>query len=240
MKKRSPQGYQKMLPRLLQETSPENALCLFREMCVLAHVVAGKEQKLVSAWGRFRPVRGASIDMDDLIVLAARYADQQKMKPKQRVSFVNKIWRLGLKLTGKVGNAKFRAGAQEVSSERNWRFGLELIQYTGLLNGQQIQELGPKLANTNSVGGELWSQLGRMYYRQERYKKANEMFFKALEAGSKQRADAGRSLRRLWYVESLLKLGQNEKAKEELQGFLPSVELDQRQHWAGLKTRAGL
>ena len=204
-------------------------------MSVLAHVAAGKEAQLLTVWGSLKPVRGAYLDMDDLIVLAARYADQQKMNPEQRGSFVNKIWSTGSKLNAVVGSAKFGEGTQEVSSDRNWRFGLELLEYTGLLNAKQIEQLGPKLADTNSVRGELWSQLGRRYYQQEQYQQAEKMFLKALKS---TRRPAG--LRRIWYVESLLKLGQKEKANKELQERLPKVDLDQRRQWAELKTRAAM
>jgi len=204
-------------------------------MTVLAHVAAGKEARLLKVWGSRKPVRGARLDMDDLIVLAARYADQQKMNPKQRGSFANKIWGIGSKLNGVVGNETFAAGTQEVSSDRNWRYGLDLLEYTRLLNAQQIQQLGPKLADTNSVKGELWSQLGRRYYQREQYQQANKMFLKALQS---TRRPSG--LRRIWYVESLLKLDQKEKAKKELQESLLNVNLDQRRHWAELKTRVGL
>ena len=235
LKKRSPGEYEKMLSRLLEDTSPATTVCLCREMSVLAHVAAGKEAQLLKVWGSRKPVRGAYLDMDDLIAIAAKYADQQKMTPKQREDFVSKIWETGSKLKGLVGNGTFRAGTQEASSDRNWRFGLDLLEYTGLLNAQQIQQLGPKLAETNSVAGELWSQLGRRYFQQEKYQKANIMFLKAMES---TRRPSG--LRRIWYVESLLKLGQKEKAKKVLQERMPEMELDQRRHWAELKTRVGL
>ena len=229
MKKRGPQEYRKMLPRLLRKTSPDTAYCFFRELCILAHVVAGKEGQLLSAWKDIKPVRTVCIDMEDLIVLAAKYADQRKMKPKQREKFVNRIWVTGHKLKGMVDKDK-----------QNWRFGLDLLEYTGVLNGQQIQVLGPKLAEINSVRGELWNQLGRRYCQQEQYQQASEMFLKAIESRPKQNNDEMRILRRISYVESLLKLGQNDKAKKQLQEKHRQIDLDQRHHWSELKKRAGM
>ena len=165
--------------------------------------------------------------MDDFLKQIQKFADEKQMKNEERAKLVQDIWSLGGKGNFSIGSGHYQDGVQESCSGcRKSKFGIEQLVELKLLSDEQVLEVGPALAESNSVNGEVWRQVAKRQFAAEKYEEASESFRKALEA-SKEDMTQAKSNRRTEYANALVKLNRNEEAKKQLE------EVDEGQLLAG-------
>ena len=151
-----------------------------------------------------------------------KYAEGKKIKNDAvRAKLVVDVWSLGAKGNFSVGSGHYQAGIQESCSGcRKSKFGIEQLAELELLNDEQILEVGPQLAELNSVKGEVWRQVAKRQFKAEKFEEACESFGKALADSEKDMKQA-KINRQVEYANALVKLGRNDDAKKQLVDIKP-------------------
>lgn len=217
----SPEVMEKLIPVLAEFNDPSLEYKLSPELNIMAHLVAGRTDELIKVWestpkGDEEDSSGGA-DMDDFLKQVQKFADGKEMQNEERAKLVLDVWSLGAKGNFSIGSGHYQDGVQESCSgcSKN-KFGIEQLAKLKLLNDEQILEIGPKLAELNSVNGEIWRQVGKRQFAAEKFEEACVSFRSALEA-SKEDMEQAKSNRRTEYANALVKLNRNDDAKKQLE-----------------------
>ena len=137
-------------------------------------------------------------------------------EPGQRVKLVTDTWRVIKQSQLYVASKNFQNGIQRLS-KNNRNYGIERIVELKLLTDEQILEVGPTLAEINSVNGEIWRQVATRQLAADQIEQACESFRKALEQ-SKANSNMKKANynRQVEYANALVKKGDHEAAKKLL------------------------
>jgi tetratricopeptide (TPR) repeat protein len=223
----STETIEKLLPLLTEFNAPSFEYKLSPELNVLAHLVVGRTDELLKAWesapkDEEEEDSYGGPDMDEFLKQVQKYADGKKIdNAEERAKLVVDVWSLGAKGKFNIGSGHYQDGVQESCSGcSKSKFGIEQLAELKLLSDEQILELGPQLAELNSVYGEVWRQVAKRQFAAEKFEEACESFRKALEA-SKEEMKQAKFNRRVEYANALSKLGRDDDAKKQLEKMEP-------------------
>jgi tetratricopeptide (TPR) repeat protein len=219
----SPEEIQEMLPLLQSLNAPTLTYPLCPGVNAIAHLAAGKADDLIAAYNAVPSDEedeesGSSNDMDSFLEEVKKWADKSKIKDSAaRAKLVTDVWNIGAKCKFSIGSGHYQDGVQESCSGCSQsKFGIEQLAELKLLSDAQILEVGPTLAELNSVNGEVWRQVAKRQFEAQQFEQAAESFRKALEGTTEEMKQASVN-RRVEYANALVKIGQRGKAVEQLE-----------------------
>jgi tetratricopeptide (TPR) repeat protein len=219
----SPEEIQEMLPLLQSLNAPTLTYPLCPGVNAIAHLAAGKADDLIAAYNAVPSDEedeesGSSNDMDSFLEEVKKWADKSKIKDSAaRAKLVTDVWNIGAKCKFSIGSGHYQDGVQESCSGCSQsKFGIEQLAELKLLSDAQILEVGPTLAELNSVNGEVWRQVAKRQFEAQQFEQAAESFRKALEGTTEEMKQASVN-RRVEYANALVKIGQRDKAAEQLE-----------------------
>ena len=136
--------------------------------------------------------------------------------PNRRIKLVTDTWRTIKQSQLYIATGNFKNGVERFS-QKNPRGGIELIAHLKLLTDEQILEVGPTLAEIDSVNGEIWRQIATRQLAADQIEQACESFRKALEQSkANPNMKKANSNRQVEYANALVKKGDHEVAKKLL------------------------
>ncbi len=216
----SAEELQQMLPEVSALADPSTKHPLVPELNALLHLITGRTDEFVKSWEAVEDRDDEDrqrVDMDDFLEEVRQWTKKQDgIDAARRKKLVSDVWTIGAKCKFSIGSGHFQSGVQESCSGcRTRKFGLEQLAKLRLLNDDDVLEMGPELAEQNSVNGEIWRQLAKRQLEASRLEEAAESFHKALEASTDD-MEMAKLNRRVEYADALVKLDRNGEAAELL------------------------
>ena len=242
--KSSPEELEELLPLLKKLSDPDYVEYAsdIPTTTALAHVLAGKEDefsKWVKSFERpeglskdeeYEPFSGADLD-ETWPMLFKFYKDRDEFKSIDgKVKMVHSFWKLASESGFTIGSGHFVEGVQESCSGcRDTMMGLDAIKDAKILTGKEIAEYGPKLAEINSISGEIWRQVAKEQLELNQLEAAATSMKASLD-GAKKDMKQAKSNRTVEYANILAKLGQADKVKKLLKDVNDSLLLGDNVH----------
>ena len=222
----STEQFDQLATLVAELNKPGSKYSVGQEMNVLFHVMAGKTDQLIKDFGKTKAQwkeledddSVSSIDGDEIWPTLVKYlkARNEFDDEARRLKLVKEIWQAGAQLNFVYGSGHFQDGVQESCSGcREGKFGLDAIKEAKLLTGAQIAEHGPAMAEFDSVGGEIWRQVGKELWAVEKFEKAADAFKEALDA-TKEDMKQAKQNRKVEYANALVKIKRDGEAKKLL------------------------
>ena len=233
LRDQTPEQIEKILPALRSLNSPSYKQPLNPDTAQLAHLIAGRPDELVKylkerdayakANGTSSPTR--VVEMNRFLVDQNKHFKKIAItSDKAKTNLITSAWRLGTEQGFKFGTNQFVNGTRDPSRDRHDnKYGIEWLAGLGNFSAQEILELGPTLAEINSVNGEIWLQLARRQAKAGQNSEAAESFKKSIE-DAKDDMKKAKFNRRVEYANVLVKLKRNEEAKKLIEG-VPAKDL---------------
>ena len=221
LRDRTPEQIGELLPVLRDLNQPSYQIPLSPNTVELAHLMAGRPDELATylsnknAYPKSNSVEPTkrTANVNELVAkLSASFAQIKPTVPATRARFATSVWRFGKSQGLGFGSQAFETGTLDPDKSKT-KQGIEQFANLGMLTDEEILEVGPELAEINSVNGEIWLQLARRQAKAGQNSAAAESFQKSIEAATVDMAKA-KNNRRVEYANVLVKSQLNEQAKK--------------------------
>ena len=232
------QQIEKLLPTLLKLSHPDfnEHVSGLSALAAVAHVVTDSTDEyknwiseVKQEWEKREPESNGrkkkktseifdDVDLDDSWkTLNGFFEDKKEFESRdKRIQVVQQLWRIAAENGFSIGSGHFRQGIKEsCSSCREAKMGLDAIIDAGVLTVEEVVKIGPELAKTESVFGEIWRQVALEQLELNQLEEAAVSMEASIKNATKKMKQA-KSNRKVEYAFILSKLNRDDEAKKQL------------------------
>ena len=223
----SPTEIAKFLPAMRELNNPAYLVPLNPNTTELAFLMAGRPKELA----KYLKEQDAHVKANSVIT-ATRTSRMhefienlnvqfERIDPalSARANFVTNAWRFGHAEGFSFGTKSFKNGTLDPNRKgsRN-EYGIEQLAQLKILSDEQILELGPQLAEIDSVNGAIWLQLARRQVKAGQDDQAIDSYKKSIDDAT-EAMDKAKANRKVECAQILFKLKRIDEANKMIEGI---------------------